>query len=67
MEEHVTKVLRQYGEINWLRSDNVKYFNDKTKGSNRLEDEILQLYENKEMVFLNCLSLQIQRFKETLN
>ena len=42
----------------------VKYFNDKTKGSNRLEDEILQLYENKEMVFLNCLSLQIQRFKD---
>ena len=39
MEEHVTKVLRQYGEINWLRSDNVKYFNDKTKGSNDLEDE----------------------------
>ena len=47
MEEHVMKVLRRYGEMNWLRSNNVKYFNDKTKSSNDLKDEILQLHKKK--------------------
>ena len=54
MEEHVMKVLRRYGEMNWLRSNNVKYFNDKTKSSNDLKDEILQLHKkNKKNVYFS--------------
>ena len=41
------KVLRRYGEMNWLRSNNVKYFNDKTKSSHDLKDEILQLHKKQ--------------------
>ena len=51
MEEHVMKVLRRYGEMNWLRSNNVKYFNDKTKSSNDLKDEILQLQKQLQKMF----------------
>ena len=61
MEEHVMKVLRRYGEMNWLRSNNVKYFNDKTKSSNDLKDEMLQYIKTKKkcLLFLSCSSLQI--------